>query len=83
MMLTQSLASLVAVYAQELLSQLETNGRPRTAEAELLRSRAADLRATHAEAFPAAGAPRPWLGLEPWFVAACEVDWLDECVARD
>ena len=60
-----------------LLERLDTNGKPRTAEAEQMRGKAAELRAAHAEALPA---DREWLGLEPWYAAATEVDWLGACL---
>ena len=89
----------------DLLERLETNGKPRTAEAEQMRARADAVRAAHAEALPSAdviqrsmvgrrggggagagaggGAATPWLGLEPWYAASSEVDWLGACLAAE
>ena len=62
-----------------LLERLETNNRPRLAEAEQMRARAAELHAQHAEALPEG---RAWLGLEPWY-GAYEVDWMRACDDAD
>ena len=68
-----------------LLDQLETNGRTRHAEAELLRGRAAQLQADFPEALALSGsnggaleeqAGEAWFGLEPWYAADCDFDWL-------
>jgi len=64
----------------ELLGRIETNGRPRVAEAEQMRAHAATLRAL----YPQVLAPRlshddEWLGLEPWYASACGADWLAAC----
>lgn len=66
----------------DLLEQLVWNGKPRSDEAAALRARAAELRAGLARAgVRRAEQADGWLGLEPWYAAACEPDWLDECVA--
>lgn len=61
-----------------LLDRLETNGRPRAAEAEQLRARASALRAEYPELLQEG---RRWQGLEPWYAAASEVDWMGACLA--
>ena len=61
-----------------LVERLDTNGKPRIAEAEALRARAAELTRMHAEALPAAA--DGWLGVEMWYAAGTEVDWLGACV---
>ena len=71
-----------------LLEQIETNGKPRSAEAEQMRQRAQMVRKAHADALPPVGLELgpacpyvEWLGLEPWYAAGHEVDWLGACVA--
>ena len=64
----------------ELLSRLETNGKPRTSEAERLRAQADALHDAHPEALPAG---REWRGLEPWYSASFEVDWIGECAGDE
>ena len=75
-----------------LVAAMEWNGQPRTAEAAQLRQEAAALRAQYAPllhehrlgathpAFAAAGpalAPHAaWGGLEPWYAASLQPDWL-------
>jgi hypothetical protein len=73
----------------DLLERLETNGKARTAEAEQMRARASAVVVAHSEALPqeaimqtnAGQADTPWLGLEPWYAASSEVDWLGTCLA--
>ena len=57
----------------------------RHAEAELLRGRAAQLQADFPEALALSGsnggaleeqAGEAWFGLEPWYAADCDFDWL-------
>jgi hypothetical protein len=60
----------------DLLDRLETNGKPRQAEASLVRKRAAQLHEDYPEVL---GAGRSWLGLEPWYVATYDVDYLTAC----
>ena len=69
----------------ELLERLETNGKPRVAEATQMRQRAADIRSAHADMVPAEGAALPlargaWPGVQPWYVASLEMDWLGACL---
>ena len=68
-----------------LLERLETNGKPRTAEAEQMRARAAEIWAECSHALPPEQVSRGtgWLGLEPWHAAAGEVDWLGSCLADE
>ena len=63
-----------------LLERLETNGKPRLAEAAQVRERARMLRVSYASALPTC-TDAGWLGLEPWYAASCDVDWLGACVA--
>ena len=70
-----------------LLERLETNGKPRLAEAHQMRERAAVLRSLHTEMLPdeaaassSGGQRNAWLGAEPWYLATFEIDWLGSCV---
>lgn len=68
-----------------LLERLETNDKPRVADAEQMRQRARAVVARHAEALPtstSAAGDDAWLGIEPWYAAGCEVDWLGACAVR-
>ena len=61
-----------------LLERLETNGKPRTAEAQQLRATAMSVREQHPHLLMPEG--RVWLGLEPWYTAMCHVDYLEACL---
>mmetsp|Transcript_6567 Transcript_6567/g.17011 ORF Transcript_6567/g.17011 Transcript_6567/m.17011 type:complete len:403 (-) Transcript_6567:304-1512(-) len=60
----------------DLLRRLETNGKPRLAEAANVSGVIAALLEAHPEVLQAG---REWRGLESWYSQSCEVDWLEEC----
>ena len=89
-----ALASSLESFA-ETVGAIEWNAKPRTAEAAQLRAEAAELRrdytpllraaplgataAAYAAAGPACAAHAHWGGLEPWYAASLQPDWLGAC----
>ena len=70
----------------QMLEALEWNGKLRTAEADRLREQARCVRAACPQQLagrPAAHGVGVWLGLEPWYGATFDVDFLALCAAPD